>query len=108
MTMRASEDRAESSGRRLVGWPSDGYRKAMAIERKNSFHLLLSDDELNLLRLLAEREGLNASDYLRSLLRQMAGPPPHLAQVLRLGATMASNVALAKALEPYAQKRRAK
>ena len=42
----------------------------MAIERKNSFHLLLSDDELKLLRLLAEREGLNASDYLRLLIRR--------------------------------------
>ncbi len=60
----------------------------MAIERKNSFHLLLSDDELKLLKLLAEREGLNASDYLRSLLRQMAGAPPHLAQVIRLGAAL--------------------
>ena len=58
---------------------------AMAIERKNSFHLLLSDDELALLKLLAEREGLNASDYLRHLLRQMASTPPHLAQVIRLG-----------------------
>jgi hypothetical protein len=49
---------------------------AMTIERKNSFHLLLSDDELKLLKLLAERDGLNASDYLRSLLRQMAGASP--------------------------------
>ncbi len=61
---------------------------AMPIERKNSFHLLLSDDELSLLKLLAEREGLNASDYLRSLLRQMAGAPPHMAQVIRLGAVL--------------------
>lgn len=61
---------------------------AMAIERKNSFHLLLSDDELKLLKLLAEREGLNASDYLRSMLRQMAGAPQHLAQVIRLGALL--------------------
>jgi hypothetical protein len=61
---------------------------AMAIERKNSFHLLLSDDELSLLRLLAEREGLNASDYLRLMLRQLAGTPPHLAQVIRLGAVL--------------------
>jgi len=43
---------------------------AMAIERKNSFHLLLSDDELKLLRLLAEREGQNSSDYLRLLIRR--------------------------------------
>jgi hypothetical protein len=60
----------------------------MAIERTNSFHLLLSDDELKLLKLLAERDGLNASDYLRSLIRQMAGSAPHLAQVLRLGAAL--------------------
>ena len=62
----------------------------MAIERKNSFHLLLSDDELKLLRLLAEREGLNSSDYLRSLLRQMAGASPHMAQAIRLGAALGS------------------
>jgi len=41
----------------------------MPIERKNSFHLLLSDDEMKLLKLLAEREGLNASDYLRMVIR---------------------------------------
>jgi hypothetical protein len=75
---------------------------AMAIERKNSFHLLLSDDEVNLLRLLAEREGLNASDYLRSLLRQMAGTPPHLAQVIRLGAALGGRIDLAKAFEGHA------
>ncbi len=62
----------------------------MAIERKNSFHLLLSDDELQLLRLLAEREGLNASDYLRSMMRQMAGAPVHMAQAMRLGAALGS------------------
>jgi hypothetical protein len=76
---------------------------AMAIERKNSFHLLLSDDELKLLRLLAEREGLNASDYLRSLVRQMAGSPPHLAQVIRLGAALGGKVDLAKVLAGYAE-----
>jgi hypothetical protein len=61
---------------------------AMAIERKNSFHLLLSDDELQLLKLLAEREGLNASDYLRSLLRQMAGASTQAMQVMRLGSAL--------------------
>ena len=61
---------------------------AMAIERKNSFHLLLSNDELTLLKLLAEREGLNASDYLRSLLRQMAGASSQAVQVMRLGAAL--------------------
>jgi hypothetical protein len=80
----------------------------MAIERKNSFHLLLSDDELRLLRLLAEREGLNASDYLRSMLRQLAGTPPHLTQAIRLGALLGGKVNLAKAFEPYTQKTKAK
>ena len=73
----------------------------MAIDRKNSFHLLLSDDELNLLRLLAEREGLNASDYLRSLLRQMAGSPAHLTQAIRLGAALGGKVDLARAFEAH-------
>jgi hypothetical protein len=71
----------------------------MSIERSNSFHLLLSDDELKLLRLLAERDGLNASDYLRSLIRQMAGSPPHLAQVLRLGSALGGTFDLAKTFE---------
>jgi hypothetical protein len=53
---------------------------AMAIQRANSFHLLLSDDELRLLRLLAEREGQNASDYLRMLIRRQADSPQ--AQIL--------------------------
>jgi hypothetical protein len=73
----------------------------MPIERKNSFHLLLSDDELNLLKLLAEREGLNASDYLRSLSPQMAGTSPHLAQAIRLGATLGSLVDLSKLMERH-------
>lgn len=71
----------------------------MPIARNNSFHLLLTDDELELLRLLAEREGLNASDYLRSLLRQMAGAPPHLAQAIRLGAALAGRVDLGRTFE---------
>lgn len=75
----------------------------MAIERTNSFHLLLSDDELKLLRLLAERDGLNASDYLRSLIRQMAGSPPHLAQVLRLGSALGGKVDLSKVFETHAE-----
>ena len=74
---------------------------AMTIERKNSFHLLLSDDELKLLKLLAEREGLNASDYLRSLLRQMAGPSPRVAQMLRLGAVIGGKVDIGEALRGY-------
>jgi hypothetical protein len=43
----------------------------MSIERTNSFHLLLSDDELKLLKLLAERDGLDASEYF---LRSPFGP----------------------------------
>ena len=74
----------------------------MAIERTNSFHLLLSDDELKLLKLLAEREGLNPSDYLRTTLRQLAGTPPHLAQVLRLGAALSGKVDLAEAFKRHA------
>ncbi len=79
---------------------------AMSIERKNSFHLLLSDDELTLLKLLAEREGLNASDYLRSLLRQMAGTPPHMAQVIRLGAALGGKVDWPKLAERHRTKRK--
>jgi len=73
----------------------------MPLERKNTFHLLLSDDELKLLRLLAEREGLNASDYLRQLLRQMAGTPPHMAQVIRLGTTLAGSIDLAALMDRH-------
>jgi hypothetical protein len=73
----------------------------MAIDRKNSFHLLLSDDELKLLRLLAERQGLNASDYLRSLLRQMAGSPAHQTQAIRLGAALGGKVDLATTFEVH-------
>jgi hypothetical protein len=80
----------------------------MAIERNNSFHLMLSDDELSLLRLLAEREGLTASDYLRSLLRQMAGTPPHLAQVIRLGAALGGKLDLSKLVESHSASTRAK
>ncbi len=71
----------------------------MPIERNNSFHLMLSDEEMKLLRLLAEREGLNASDYLRLLLRQSAGAPPHLAQLLRLGAALGDKLDLSKLME---------
>jgi hypothetical protein len=74
----------------------------MAIERTNSFHLLLSDDELKLLKLLAEREGLNPSDYLRTTLRQLAGTPPHLAQAIRLGAALGGKIDLAKAFQRHA------
>lgn len=70
----------------------------MAIERKNSFHLLLSDDELKLLQLLAEREGLNASDYLRSLLRQLAVTPPQL----RFGPGIGSRADMANIFQLYA------
>jgi hypothetical protein len=71
---------------------------AMAIERKNSFHLLLSDDEMSLLRLLAERAGLNASDYLRTMLRREAGPTPQVAMAMHL----------AEALEQFAEVKKKK
>lgn len=58
--------------------------------------------------MLAEREGLNASDYLRSLLRQMAGTPPHLAQVIRLGAVLGGKLDLTKLAESYASTAKAK
>jgi hypothetical protein len=80
-------------------WPSDSQENAM--ERPNSFHLLLSDDELTLLRLLAEREGLNASDYLRTVLRQLAGPPPHLAQAIRLGSILGGKAGAPRLEETY-------
>jgi hypothetical protein len=79
----------------------------MAMERNNSFHLLLSDDELKLLKLLAERDGLNASDYLRMVLRMMPSTnSPTIAQVTRLGATLGSlslegKVDLAKLFEAH-------
>ena len=83
-------------------WLCDGHNASVSIDRNNSFHLLLSDDELKLLRLLAEREGLNASDYLRMLLRQMAGAPPHLMQLVRLGAALGGKASLAEIFESHA------
>lgn len=68
----------------LASWLFHGHDMDMAIERKNSFHLLLSDDELTLLQMLAEREGLNASDYLRTMLRRLAGMSEQQAMGLRV------------------------
>jgi hypothetical protein len=70
---------------------------AMTIERKNSFHLLLSDDELQLLKLLAEREGLNASDYLRTMLRRAAGMTTNMNELLRLRELLGGTLDLEKA-----------
>jgi len=75
----------------------------MAIERKNSFHLMLSDDELTLLQLLAEQAGLNASDYLRTMMRQLAGTPPHLKALMHI-----SNLLGGKAPAKRKAKKRAK
>src|SRR5258708_5863876 len=73
---------------RLPGRPPRGHPSAVAIERNNSFPLLLSGDELKLLQLLAERDGLDASDYLRMIIRMMPSTnSPTIAQVTRLGAT---------------------
>ncbi len=80
----------------------------MPIERNNSFHLMLSDEETKLLRLLAEREGLNASDYLRLLLRQSASAPPHIAQLLRLGAALGDELDLSKLATRYQPTRKKK
>jgi hypothetical protein len=80
----------------------------MAIERNNTFKLLLSDDELKLLNLLAERDGLAASDYLRLVIRMMPSTTsPTIAQVTRLGATLGSlshagKIDLAKLFEAHA------
>jgi hypothetical protein len=41
----------------------------MAPQRPNQFKMLLSDEELKLLRELAESRGLTASDYIRQLIR---------------------------------------
>jgi hypothetical protein len=49
---------------------------AMAITRKNSFELLLSDDEARLLELLAQREGLDPAEYLRALIRMAPSTSP--------------------------------
>ena len=66
----------------------------MAIERKNSFHLLLSDDELKLLKLLAETEGLNASDYLRMMLRRPTAP--HMTTAIRITELLGEKAGLAR------------
>jgi hypothetical protein len=80
----------------------------VAIARTNVFQLLLSDDELRLLELLAERDGMSAADYLRSVIRLMPSTnAPNIAQVARLGATLGSlshagKVDLAKLFEAHA------
>ena len=62
----------------------------MAPERPNQFKILLSDEELDMLKELAERDGLTASDYVRLFIRKEAaqlstkktghGPGPKRAQ----------------------------
>lgn len=42
----------------------------MAPERPNQFKILLSDEELEMLRELAERDGVTASDYVRLFVRK--------------------------------------
>ena len=65
----------------------------MPIERSNAFHLLLSDDELRLLTLLAERDGLERAEYLRALIRAMPSTlAPSVGQVMRLGAVLGSSL----------------
>jgi hypothetical protein len=43
----------------------------MPPERPNQFKMLLSDEELNMLRKLSEDKGLSASDYLRQTIRRI-------------------------------------
>jgi hypothetical protein len=69
----------------------------MAIVRDNSFHLLLSDDELKVLRLLAEQEGLNASDYLRLLIRRQPDRRHQMVTALAAAGTLGSDLDLARA-----------
>jgi len=73
----------------------------MAIERTNSFHLLLSDDELKLLKLLAERDGLNASDYLRTLIRNMPSTASPHATASMAARGLGGRVDLAKLFDLY-------
>lgn len=40
-----------------------------AVERNKQFHMLLSEEERELLQGLADRAGLSASDYLRTTIR---------------------------------------
>jgi DNA-binding GntR family transcriptional regulator len=40
------------------------------LDRTKQFHMLISDDEDRMLRALAEADGLNASDFLRSHIRR--------------------------------------
>lgn len=40
-------------------------------ERGNQFHMRLSDEEQRMLYSLAERAGLSASDYLRTVIRRL-------------------------------------
>jgi hypothetical protein len=81
-----------------IPWPSSSHG-----ERSNSFHLLLSDDELKLLKLLAEREGLNPSDYLRMLIRSMPAGGTNVLQGMRLGAALAGkgHVTMGEFFETY-------
>lgn len=42
----------------------------MPPDRPNQFKFLLSNDELDALRKLADQQGLNVADYLRQLIRR--------------------------------------
>ena len=54
----------------LDAWTYHVHHVDMAPSRPNQFKMLLSDEELETLRELAERAGLSASDYLRQLIRR--------------------------------------
>jgi len=45
----------------------------MAPQRSNQLHIMLSDEELAMVRGLAEANGLSASDYIRQFIRREHG-----------------------------------
>ena len=74
------------------------------MDPKHRVELWLSDDELRLLELLAEREGLSPADYLRLVIRQHAARPSELAQAFRHGTVPAQRVDLSHAFDSDAVK----
>ena len=46
------------------------HHRAVAPNRPNQFKMMLSDEEQEMLRELAEEKGLTASDFLRTLIRE--------------------------------------
>jgi hypothetical protein len=48
----------------------------MAPQRSNQLHIMLSDEELTMVRELAEANGLTSSDYIRQFIRREHGALP--------------------------------